>query len=1241
MLRRLLQSPSSIRIRRLCGLVAVLCALIVVASPANAVTAIEVGKEQDRIDINALGTFVRNVGDQLQIETAPGADGLTDRMSVSANTRGSNPNWLAFALRNVSDTRIERLLIADRYSHVGSGILGPRLDARKITKVTPSIGFVPDPLSLDGIDGYQLIIEPGQTVTFAVELASDTPTRFTVWRALDYEKRARNKQLLYGVLLGITGLLAVFLSAVFAANHKIIFPAAAFFTWCVLAYLLVDFGFWHKLFAVQPQDNAQYRAATEAAVAASLLIFVYNFLRLGAWHGFPRLLLRVWIVAQLALVAFAFIDPRLAATFARLSTGVIFAVASLFIAFLALRLQDRAVSLVPVWMLLGVWVTGMGFLFTARLQTDAAVTALTSGLVLIVLLIGFTVTQYAFRSVEPVHALSAGDQNIRLLALENSGSSIWEWSARRDEITVGPGMEAALGLPAGDLHAPAQVFLDRMHPVDRDRMRQAFDNLKETGSGDLRFEFRMRHVDNDYRWFMLEAATDPATEGRRTRCVGLVRETTDSRSAQERFDYDAVHDSVTGLPNRALFIDRLGIAVTRARSEPLIQPTVIVIDVDRFQAMATATQHFEADGLLITLARRLGHLIGASETLARIGSDQFGILLLAARPARELHVLADSMRIAVRSLIKVGGVEITPTAAIGYAVYDRTTNASPTDLLDDAEIAMHRARRQGRDAVLAFTPDLRTDRRERAMMEADLREAIEKRQLTLQYQPIYAMRMQQIVGYEALVRWEHPRLGKLDPAEFVPLAEQSDLIVKLGSAVISMAVADLQRWHAVYQRPEAPLTVSVNVSRRQLLGSSLVNEIRNIITSAKLPKGCLRLEVTETLVMENPEHAANVLSELVAAGAGLSLDDFGTGYSSLTYLNVFPFDTIKIDRALVQGSSEAGTVSAILRSVITLAHELGKKVVAEGIENEQDAAALRTLGCEYAQGYYYDPPQTPKDVLQSLKDMRKTERRSKRGGLFMLKERRPATPIGATAMHTSDAGPAQTSDKPAASQPHGAPPPLPGANKTRPARRTAKAAPSHLGNAARFVARSGGAPATAPPLPRGAQPPTQAPATSAAPIPIRSLPPPHAGGATPPPLKRPQNDAAVAASASLAALGAEMARPQTAGSPQQQVLSSSAKPTNQIPASILDALARSADASPPVQPPATSGREQQATSPPPPRQQAASVDYSALPAGIVASLANLAGNDAGKSEADTAQEPTTTPRTRDPLARFVRSTRNQ
>ncbi len=1226
------------------GLAAVLLSLLTATIPARALTAIEVGKEADRIEINALGTLAANVGDQLQIETAPGTDGLTDRMSVASTSRGSNPHWFTFALRNVSETRVERWLTADRYNQTGSGILSPRLDARQIENVTPSIGFLPENLALDSTDAYRLTLEPGQTVTFAVELVHDAAPRLAVWRALDYEKRARNKQLLYGVLLGITGLLAVFLSAVFAANHKVIFPAAALFTWCVLAYLCVDFGFWHKLFAVRPEDNAQYRAATEAGVAATLLIFTYTFLRLGAWHGFPRLLLRMWIVAQLALVALAFIDPRLAATFARLSMAGLFSLASVFVVALALRGQDRALSLVPVWMLLGVWITGMAFVFAGRLQTDAAVTALTSGLVLIVLLIGFTVTQYAFRTVEPVHALGTGDQGVQLLALENSGAAVWEWSSKRDEIKVGAGMEAALGLAPGDLHAPAPVFLDRMHAVDRDRLRQALDNLKETGNGELRLEFRMRHVDNDYRWFVLEAATDPSSDRRRARCVGLVRETTDSRSAQERFVHNAVHDAITNLPNRALFLDRLGIAISRAQREPLVQPAVIVIDVDRFQAMATATTHFEADGLLITLARRLGHLIGPGETLARIGSDQFGILLLAQRPQRELHMLADSMRIAVRSLIKVGGVEITPTAAIGYTVYDRTAGASASDILDDAEIAMHRARREGRDAVLAFTPDLRTDRRQRAVLEADLRDAIEKRQLTLQYMPIYAMRTQQIVGYEALVRWDHPRLGKLDPAEFVPLAEQSDLIVKLGSAVIAMAVADLQRWHVVYDRPEAPLSVSVNVSRRQLLGSGLVNEIRNIITTAKLPKGCLRLEVTETLVMENPEHATSVLAELAAVGAGLSLDDFGTGYSSLTYLNVFPFDTIKLDKALVQGSSEAGSVSAILRSVIALAHELGKKVVAEGIETEQDASALRDLGCEFAQGFFYERPQAARDVTQSLKELRKAERRVKRGGLFTIKERsKPAA---------SAAAPVAVGQ-----------PPVPAATKPGAPTRTINAA-SKLGNAARIVpmptpqqppGRNAGG--IAPPMPAAARQPGQ--------VSRPNFQPPRNAG--PPPLAA--NATADTAANSLAELGAQMARPSSPvlsphvppalapaapPPPTANQTAQSAKPAanaHPMPASIRNALAQSMIETPPrpVQPPPPVQPSSLITaspySPLPPRPAPAAVDLSALPPAIAASLAALAGIP---TPTDTPSDPATdvsnqaerSAKPADPLARFVRPARS-
>ncbi len=1261
-------SASRTCIARIVVALSCMMAVLLTSMPARAVTAIDVGKEQDRIDINALGTSIKNIGDQLQLETAAGIDGLTDRMSVSAAARGSNPPWFTFALRNVSDTRVERWLIADRYSQSGSGIIWPRLDARQIENVTPSIGFLPENLALDGTDAYRLTVEPGQTVTFVVELFGDATPRLTVWRALDYEKRARNKQLLYGVLLGITGLLAVFLSALFAANHKIIFPAAALFTWCVLAYLCVDFGFWHKLFAVRPEDNAQYRAATEAGVAATLLIFTNNFLRLGAWNGFARLLLRLWIVGQLGLVAIAFLDPRLAATFARLSMGGIFALCTVFVVLLALRGQDRALSLVPVWMLLGVWITGMAFVFIARLQTDATVTALVSGLVLIVLLIGFTVTQYAFRSAEPAHSFGSGDQGIRLLALENSGAALWEWNAKRDDIVVGSNIEAALGIAAGDLTAPAQVFLDRMHPVDRDRLRQALDHLKESGSGDLHLEFRMRHVDNDYRWFVLEAATDPTSERRRVRCVGLVRETTDSHSAHERFIHDAVHDSVTNLPNRALFLDRLGVAVTRSKSEPLIQPAVIVIDVDRYKAVGATTQHFEADGLLITIARRLSHLIGPTETLARIGSDQFGILLLAQRPTRELHMLADSLRISVRSVIKVGGVEITPTAAIGYAVYDRTTGTAAADVLDDAEIAMHRARRQGRDAVLAFTPDLRIDRRDRSLLEADLRQAIEKRQLTLQYQPIYVMRTQQIAGYEALVRWEHPRLGKVDPAEFVPLAEESDLILALGSAVISMAVADLQRWHAVYDRVEAPLTVSVNVSRRQMFDRALVTKIRKIIDSARLPRGCLRLEVTETLVMENPENAANVLGELVAAGAGLSLDDFGTGYSSLTYLNTFPFDTIKIDRALVQGSSDAGSVSAILRSVIALAHELGKKVVAEGIEIDEDASALRALGCEYAQGPFYDQPQSPKDVIQVLKELRKAERRTKRGSLFLLKERRSGTSQPSVPARTGDAAAApNASSTPATTKP----PALPG-SKVASARAASKtAAPSKLAASARMTQRRPLSSAAAAGEPIRATAVTAVGAhanatpmsgTHGAPPYQPARPPmPQTGSHAPPRSADPvpaDNRAALAANASLAELGAQMARAATPPSAPRTQAPQPPRPSApaQMPASILNALSKpfAAMTAPPAvgpnavadpdtaQPPARPPAASPAVAPRPdftmlpPRPALAPLDLSSLPPGIAASLARLAGQSAEPRPARVDADGTESANTADPLARFIR-----
>src|SRR6476661_7534474 len=433
--------------------------LLAYAAPAHALKAIAIANDFDRIEITALGEAYEGRGDALQIETAPGADGVRGRMSVRAATPGTNPAWFVFALTNATDKPIERWLAADRYGTVGSGVVWPDLDARRVDAVTPSVGYVPERIKNDRADVFRLSLEPGQAVTFVAELASDRFARLFLWKAIEYEQRNQGRQLFNGIMLGITGLLAIFLTAVFAANHKAIFPTAAIFTWCVLAYLCVDFGFWHKLFNVRPEENAQYRAATEAGMAATLLVFLYTFLRLGAWHGFVRMLLLLWVTAQLALV------PRLAATFARLSSILIAAVGAALTLFLALRGQDRALSLVPTWMLLLVWLFGAGITFTGRLSGDIVVFGLTAGLVLIVVLIGFTVTQYAFRSVEPLYGVQPGEQQLRSLAVDGAGAGVWEWNERRDEIKVSPIMEAILGLKAGELSAKIADFTKHMHPT--------------------------------------------------------------------------------------------------------------------------------------------------------------------------------------------------------------------------------------------------------------------------------------------------------------------------------------------------------------------------------------------------------------------------------------------------------------------------------------------------------------------------------------------------------------------------------------------------------------------------------------------------------------------------------------------------------------------------------------------------------------------------------------------------------
>jgi diguanylate cyclase (GGDEF)-like protein/PAS domain S-box-containing protein len=1024
----------------LAGLALLLLALVWLAPGASAaVNAIAIDPDTDRMEVTGLGLLLEGRGDSIQIETAAAADGVSGRMAVRAQTPGTNPNWMVFALTNATPRPIERWLTAERYSAIGSGVIWPDLDARRMEAVTPSLGFVPERVKSDRADIFRIALEPGQTITYAVELSSERFARFFIWKPVEYELKARDRQLFNGVLLGISGLLALFLTAIFAANHKAIFPATALVAWCVLAYLCVDFGFWHKLLQLRADDNAVWRAATESAIAASLVIFLGIFLRLGHWNGFVRMLMTVWIIAQLAVVALAVIDPRLASTFARASFAGIGGIGALLTLFLALSGQDRALSLVPTWILFLVWIFAAGVMLTGRLAGDAVVSGVSGGLVLVVALLGFTVTQFAFRSVEPVFAGAPGELALGALALDLSGSGTWEWNARREEIKAGAMLEATLGLRSGELACKVEGFIRHIHPDDRERFRLQLWSVQERGGGPMRLEFRMRHADNTYRWIELDAASVPGEDRRALRCLGLVRDVTEARLARDRLLADAVHDSLTGLPNRELFLDRLTVAVARAKSEPAIRPTVLVIGLDKFKSVNSSYGLVVGDSVLLTIARRLQRHLSGQDTLGRIGGDQFAMLLPTAPEPKDLAALAERIRRSLRAPTKMAGQEIVLTGSLGIAVYDGA-ESHPLDLLKEAEVAMHRAKRGGSDRIEIFQPELRAEVDDRVAVESDLRRALERRQLRVLYQPIVYLPTEELAGFEALVRWEHPKHGLLNPADFVPVAEESDLIVKLGSYVLTQAVADAQRWQRALPREDEPLFVSVNVSSRQLFRQDLIQEIRHVLSRATIPAGTLRLEVTESLVMENPEQATEILGHLKAAGARLSLDDFGTGYSSLAYLQRFPFDTIKIDRALVHASAGHDSGGPIVRSIVALAQELGRKVVAEGVESGEDVAFLRATGCQYAQGFYYGEPMSEKELMQLLKVVRKSERKLSRRGLFRnttrpRRERAEAPEPAVTPASAAPSGQARSEANGAQTPPRPAPAPQIGSRAAGPTTR--------------------------------------------------------------------------------------------------------------------------------------------------------------------------------------------------------------
>src|SRR5579862_1878160 len=920
-------------------------------SAASAVEAVNVRTDAAAIDLTDAVEYQKTDTDRIQVSTAPGADGIVRRIEVRAREAGKT--WAVFALANNGDEQIDRLIVAPHYRMVGSGLIWPDLGLSRIVYITPSSGDPPEHQDNASADVYRITLDPGTVITFVAELRTPRLPQLYLWEPDAYKDKVNSLTLYQGIVIGIAGLLALFLTILFVVKGSVMFPAAAALGWAVLVYIGIDFGFWNKVFDMSAGAERIWRASGEAILAATLLVFLFAYLNLNRWHVRYAHITAGWLAFLGALVAVALFSPEVASGIARISLFLIAVLGLALVIYLSTHGFDRAVLLIPTWLLLVVWTGAAGLAVTGFVTNDIVGPALLGGLVLIVMLIGFTVMQLAFAGGMAQGIVS--DVERRALALTGAGDMIWDWDVSADKIYTSPETEHALSLKRGALEGPAAQWLDVLHPLDRDRFRASLDGVIEQRRGRLTQDFRLRAADGHYVWFSLKARPVVGSDGEVVRLVGTLTDVTEFKNAEERLLFDAVHDNLTGLPNRELFLDRMEAAFAFARSDTTIRPSVLVIDLDRFKQVNDSVGIAVGDSILLTIARRLARLLKPHDTLARLSGDQFAAILMSEKEPARIVAFVETMRRALRAPIAFNDREIFLTASVGLALAESQPHRTE-EVLKDAELAMYYAKRVGGDRIEIFKPAMRSRKTDRLTMESELRRAIEREEIKILYQPIVRLEDRLIAGFEALARWDHPKLGRLSPSEFISIAEEIGLIVDLGLFVLERTARQLAIWqHA--NRARDPVFASVNVSSRQLLRHDLIQDLRSVLARSALARGSLKLELTESLVMENPEHAAQMLTRMKELGAGLALDDFGTGHSSLAYLQRFPFDTIKIDQSFVRTTAR-GTRPVILRSIIALAHDLGMDVVAEGAESDSDAVELYQLGCEYAQGFAFGEPMT-------------------------------------------------------------------------------------------------------------------------------------------------------------------------------------------------------------------------------------------------------------------------------------------
>jgi diguanylate cyclase (GGDEF)-like protein/PAS domain S-box-containing protein len=547
-------------------------------------------------------------------------------------------------------------------------------------------------------------------------------------------------------------------------------------------------------------------------------------------------------------------------------------------------------------------------------------------------------------------ALQSSEEQFQL-ATEAADVGLWDWDPRSNATYMSPVFKRQIGYRDEEVPNRYEEWESRLHPEDHARTLTMVQDYLAGRVPNYEVEYRLRHKDGSYRWFLSRGAVQRDEAGQAARMLGVQVDITERRRAEEQVGRLAHYDSLTGLPNRVLFADRLDQAMIESdRHGRLVG--VAFLDLDRFKNINDTLGHDAGDQLLKAVAERLTGAVRKGDTVARLSGDEFTLILADMGHMDDVVRVAQKVLDAFTQPFHVAGRELHMTASLGITLYPFDVK-DVSGLLRNADIAMYRAKEHGRNTYQFYAADMMTKAVENLALENDLRHAVARGELVLHYQPIIGCADGEILGMEALVRWQHGTRGLIPPLQFIPLAEDTGLIVPIGEWVLREACTQCRRWQREFKRP---LRIAVNLSARQFGQPPIARTVRRVLEGTGLDPATLELEITESVLLHHDAEKLESLRALAEIGVTLSIDDFGTGYSSLSYLKRFPVDALKIDQSFTHDIPDDADDTALARAIIHMAHILGLKIVAEGVETQAQFEFFRSEHCDAAQGFYFSKP---------------------------------------------------------------------------------------------------------------------------------------------------------------------------------------------------------------------------------------------------------------------------------------------